>query len=167
MPKANICLIGLSNQFVDQFGLDSSKKLEMYYANVAKIIEFELFDMAKMEDVCGKDYLERKESSILKRICTYEDTVLNVEYSLLNKDINYTYIKNSCVIVYLKLSKDRYKKIQDSENLSDSVKIINWDLFDDRNFICEKKSDLIIDCGELSGKDLLDKFLEEIVKFYG
>lgn len=167
MPKANICLIGLSNQFVDQFGLDLSKKLEMYYANVAKIIEFELFDMNKMEELCGKDYLERKESSILKRICTYEDTILNVEYTLLNNDENYTYLKNSCVIVYLKLSKNRYKKIQDNENLSDCVKMINLDLFDDRNFICEKKSDMVIDCSELSGKDLLDKFLEEIVKFYG
>ena len=167
MPKANICLIGLSNQFVDQFGLDLSKKLEMYYANVAKIIEFELFDMNKMEELCGKDYLERKESSILKRICTYEDTILNVEYTLLNNDENYTYLKNSCVIVYLKLSKNRYKKIQDNENLSDSVKMINLDLFDDRNFICEKKSDMVVDCSELSGKDLLDKFLEEIVKFYG
>lgn len=167
MPKANICLIGLSNQFVDQFGLDLSKKLEMYYANVAKIIEFELFDMNKMEELCGKDYLERKESSILKRICTYEDTILNVEYTLLNNDENYTYLKNSCVIVYLKLSKNRYKKIQDNENLSDCVKMINLDLFDDRNFICEKKSDMVVDCSELSGKDLLDKFLEEIVKFYG
>ena len=108
MPKANICLIGLSNQFVDQFGLGLSKKLDMFYANVQKIIEFELLDMHKMEEVCGKDYLEKKETSIIKRICTYENTILNVEYQLLNSDINFEILKNACIIVYLKIDKNRY-----------------------------------------------------------
>ena len=166
MPKANICLIGLSNQFVDQFGLGLSKKLDMFYANVQKIIEFELLDMHKMEEVCGKDYLEKKETSIIKRICTYENTILNVEYQLLNSDINFEILKNACIIVYLKIDKNRYWSLESHENLSNSVKLINSDLFEDRNFICEKKADIVVDCLELSGKELHDKFLEEIVKYY-
>ena len=166
MPKANICLIGLSNQFVDQFGLGLSKKLDMFYANVQKIIEFELLDMHKMEEVCGKDYLEKKETSIIKRICTYENTILNVEYQLLNSDINFEILKNACIIVYLKIDKNRYGSLESNENLSNSVKLINSDLFEDRNFIWEKKADIVVDCLELSGKELQDKFLEEIVKYY-
>lgn len=166
MPKANICLIGLSNQFVDQFGLELSKKLEMYYANVQKIVEFELFDMHKMEEVCGKDYLEKKETSIIKRICSYENTILNVEYQLLNSDINFEILKNSCIIVYLKIDKNKYKSLELCKNVSSSVKLINLDLFEDRTFICEKKADIVVDCLELSGKELQDKFLEEIVKYY-
>lgn len=167
MPKANICLIGLSSQFVDKCGFELSKKLDMFYANAAKIIEFELFDMNRMEEICGKDYLEKKESSILKRLCTYENTILNVEYQLLNNETNYKNIKENCLVIYLKLKKSNLEKILKTENISESSLIISNDLFNDRNYICENKSDVVVSCDNLDDASILDVIMKKIVAYYG
>ncbi len=166
MSKANICLIGLSNSFVDKYALDLSKKLDMFYANASEIIQFELFDKTKMEEVCGKEYLEKKESAILRRICTYENTIVNVEYQLLNNENNYKFVKDYCLIIYLRLNLDRYKEELSTENLSDSTRLLNVDLFGDRDFICEKKADIVVDCGWQRDEELVDSILKKLLSFY-
>ncbi len=166
MPKANICLVGLSNQFVDKNALELSKKLDMFYANASEIIQFELFDISRMEEMCGKDYLERKETAILKRICTYENTIINIEYQLLNTETNYKFIKENCLIIYLKLSLNRYKKEILEERMSDSAKSLNIDLFKDRDFICSKKADIVVDCKDIEGEELLGLIMQKLLGYY-
>ena len=166
MPKANICLIGLSNQFIDKYALELSKKLDMFYANAEKIIQFELFDMNRMEEICGKEYLEKKESSVLKHICTYENTLINVDYKLLNNDTNYKNIKESCLIIYLRINLDRYIKEIEKDNYSDSAKNLNIDLFKDRDFICCKKADMVVQCENLQGEHLVDTILQTLLDYY-
>ena len=61
MSKKNICLYGLAKQFTDEVGKELSKKLDLYYANFEKIFEFEMIDLERLEDICGKDYLIKKE----------------------------------------------------------------------------------------------------------
>lgn len=165
MSKSSICLIGLSSHFVDKYALELSKKLDMYYANASEIIQFELFDKNRMEEVCGKEYLEKKESSILRRICTYENTVINVEYQLLNNDVNYKFAKENCLIIYLKVNLDRYKKEILDDNLSDSAKMLNLELFKDRDFICEKKADVVVDCMALMDDELISAILKKLLNF--
>ncbi len=166
MPKANICLVGLSNQFVDKNALELSKKLDMFYANASEIIQFELFDISRMEEMCGKDYLERKETAVLKRICTYENTIINIEYQLLNTETNYKFIKENCLIIYLKLSLNRYKKEILEERMSDSAKSLNIDLFKDRDFICSKKADIVVDCKDIEGEELLGLIMQKLLGYY-
>lgn len=166
MPKANICLVGLSNQFVDKNALELSKKLDMFYANASEIIQFELFDISRMEEMCGKDYLERKETAVLKRICTYENTIINIEYQLLNTETNYKFIKENCLIIYLKLSLNRYKKEVLEERMSDSAKSLNIDLFKDRDFICSKKADIVVDCKDIEGEELLGLIMQKLLGYY-
>lgn len=166
MPKANICLIGLSNQFIDKNALELSKKLDMFYANASEIIQFELFDISRMEEMCGKDYLEKKETAVLKRICTYENTVINIEYQLLNTETNYKFIKENCLIIYLKLSLNRYKKEILEEKMSDSAKSLNIDLFKDRDFICSKKADIVVDCKDMYGEELLGLIMQKLLGYY-
>ena len=166
MPKANICLIGLSNQFVDKYALELSKKLDMFYANAYEIIQFELFDMNRMEEICGKDYLEKKETSVLKRICSYENTLVSVEYQLLNNETNYKFIKDNCLIIYLKLDIHRFKKEISDQKLSDSAKMLNIDLFNDRDFICSKKSDIVVNCKNLEGEELLGLIMQKLLGYY-
>lgn len=166
MSKANICLIGLSNQFVDKYSLELSKKLDMFYANVGQIIQFELFDMNKMEEICGKEYLDKKESSILKRVCTYENTIVNTEFYLLNSENNYKFVKENCLIIYLKIGLERYKNELEKENISSSAKELNLDLFKDRDFICTKKADIVVNCKDLQDDDLLGEIMSKLLDYF-
>ena len=44
MPKSNICVIGLSKLFADEVCKQLSVRLDMFYANVQDILEYELVD---------------------------------------------------------------------------------------------------------------------------
>ena len=166
MSKANICIIGLLENFVDKYSFEISKKLDMFYANVSQIVEFELFDLHKMEELLGKDYINKEESSILKRICSYDNTLMNVNYSILNNEKNLQIVKENCLLIYLKLKKSRFEREQDKENISDSLKLINSDLFKDRDYLCSIKADICVDCENLEDNRLVDKVFTEILNYY-
>lgn len=166
MSKANICLIGLSNQFVDKNALLLSKKLDMFYANASEIIQFELFDIKKMEETCGKEYLEKKESSIIRRICSYENTIVNIEYFYLNNDVNYQFISDNCLIIYLRLNQKQYVEEIKKEDLSKSAMSLNADLYQDRDFVCSKKADIVVECNVCSEEELTDVILQKMLVYY-
>ena len=166
MSKLNICLYGLAKKFTDDIGGDLSSKLDIYYANFKKIFEFEMIDLDRFEQVCGKEYFTKKESSVLKRLCTYENTLINIDYSLLNNEYNLKYIKDNCLIIYLKLNFARFKKELLNDNLSDGNISMNIDLFKDRDAICENNADIIVDCKELNKKDLVEEIIVEILNYF-
>ncbi len=166
MPKSNLCIIGLSKQFVDDICKQLSDRLEMYYANVEQIMEFELMDLHKVEEICGKEYLLKEEISIIKRVSSYENTLLNVEYSHLNNESSLLAIRENCLLIYLRLTSARFDKEQSRENVSENVRKINKDVMEDRDFICKNISDVTINCGNHSDSDLIDKIIEQIVEYY-
>ena len=133
MSKKNICLYGLAKQFTDEIGKDLSTKLDVYYANFEKIFEFEMIDLDRLQEVCGQEYLEKKETSLLKRLCTYDNTLINLDYSLLNSEVNRGVLADNCLIIYIKLNIDKYKYELNNDNVSKGNYSISLDLYKDRN----------------------------------
>ena len=48
MPKLNICVVGLAKDLTDEVCNKLATELELYYANVQKILEFELFEFIEL-----------------------------------------------------------------------------------------------------------------------
>ena len=115
----------------------------MYYANVQKILDYEL-NTEDMEKICGKDYLMRKQKSVIKRICEYEDSIINIDYSLLNNPDIYSIIKNSALIIYVHIDKDKYICEIDKEKITNNLKMISTDLYEDRSAILKSIADINI-----------------------
>ena len=166
MSKANICIIGLSKLFTDDVGKQLSIKMDMFYANVQEIIEFEIMDMDRMEEVCGADYLIKQERTIIKRLCTYDNTIINIDYSNLNNETTLDIVQENCLVIYLKLNEKRYLKELDIDNVSANEKALCKDVFRDRDFLCEKLADIVVNCEDYTAKDLIDIIIENILKFY-
>ena len=166
MSKANICVIGLSKLFTDYICKQLSIRLDMFYANVEDILQFELMDMEKVEAICGIEYLMKEERSVIRRVCSYDNTLINIDYSCLNNEYNIEVIRENCLIIYLKLDEKRFKKEQDKESINQSVKEINQDLLKDRDFMCCKFADITVDCEEYNENELSDIIIEKILKFY-
>ena len=166
MSKKNICLYGLAKQFTDEVGKELSKKLDLYYANFEKIFEFEMIDLDRLEELCGKDYLIKKESSLLKRLCSYDNTLININYSLLNLDSNLECIDESCLVIYLKLDLDRYLIESVNDNKSQGNKAIDLDLFQDRNHLCEKHANIVVDSFDYDINKIVDSIIVEILKYF-
>jgi len=164
MPKVNVCVVGLAKDFTDKVCIELSELLELYYANVEKILEFELFDHENIEKVCGKDYLQKEQNSIIKRLCTYEDTLINLNYYNLNNDEILNNIKENCLLIYLQVSLDKFNDAIDA--LDENNHIIDKALFIDRDRICKSEADIVIDCKDLAVTDVVKLISDNIISYY-
>ena len=108
--KKNICVIGMSPEFADSIAELLADKLDMFFANVNDLIEFDLIDVAETEVVCGRDYLLKIEQKKVKEVCSYENTIVTMDYSILNDDENIKTIKENCLLIYLKLNIENFLK---------------------------------------------------------
>lgn len=166
MAKTNLCFIGLTKNFTDNICKKLSAQLEMYYANVQKIIEFELIDIESVEEKCGIEYLLKEEIKIINRISCFENTLINIEYSNLNNESNLKSIRDNCLIVYLRLDSERFEKELLKDNLTTNQSTIAKDLFVDRDFICKNISDIFINCLDLKTEDIIEIIIDQILKYY-
>ena len=166
MSKSNVCVVGLSKQFTDIVCQQLSIKLDMFYANIEKLFEYELTDLNKVEEMCGIDFLVKEQISIIKRTCSYDNTLMCVEYPLLNNDDIYQLIQNNCLLIYLGVSEDRFKNELEKTEDSESVRIIETDAFYDRDFLCRKMADIVVDSEELEMNVLINKIIDGILEYY-
>ena len=161
---SNVCIIGLIPDFTASVSQDLAEKLDMFYANVDDIIEFELMDVKKLEEVCGTEYLIKKEKDIVRNICSYENSLLTLNYSVLNNEENIKNIRDNCLLIYLRFDRPNYvssmKKVEKDEPLSE-------DVFNDRDFICKNISEFTIDCNAaLSKKGVVELIYRSLLEYY-
>ncbi|MBE5738499.1 MAG: hypothetical protein E7354_02095 [Clostridiales bacterium] len=166
MAMTNICIVGLTKLFTDEVCKELSSRLEMFYANVDDLLEYELIDKVKVEEVCGKEYLIKEELSVIRRVCSFDNTIINIDYINLNNDTALEYVKGSCVLIYLELPRERFRKELEREEQSFNQRIISVDLFEDRDFVCKGLADIIVPCDELDLEGTLSKINEMILDYY-
>lgn len=166
MSKKNLCFVGLTKNFTDIICKQLSAQLEMYYANIGEIIEFELFNTENVEEICGIEYLLKQEIKIIKKVSTYENTIINIEYSKLNNETNLNSIKDNCLLIYLRLDGESFDKELLNDKLSNNQIKIQQDLLQDRDFICKNISDLYINCNNLNLDELIELIINNIMKYY-
>ena len=137
--------------------------LRLPFGYPSDLIEFDLIDIAETEVICGRDYLLKIEQKKVREVCTYENTIITLDYSILNDDENIRTIKENCLLIYIKLDKDNFlKKFKASKKSND----FNELLFNDRDFICSNIADLTVECNELTQKESIELLLEEIKRYY-
>jgi len=166
MSKSNVCIVGLSKQFTDNVCQQLAIKLEMFYANIDLLFEYELSDMDKIEKVCGIEYLVKEQVSIVKRTSGYDNTLINIDYPLLNNDEILDIIKQNCLLIYIRISKDKFEKELNSNIDSDSLKIIEIDAFDDRDCLCQNMVDLVVDCVDDQIDNIVECIVKKIIEYY-
>lgn len=164
--KSNICVIGLEPKYTKEIAKKLSDKLEMFFADIDELIEFDLIDSTKTEKICGREYLLKIEKNKVKTCCSYENTLLTMGYSILNNESNIEAVRNSCLLIYLKLSHEKYYKLMNKKDKSKSSIQLDNELFDDRDFICTNICDIIIRCDNLKISDILNSLLDEIYNYY-
>ena len=166
MSKTNVCVVGLSKQFTDNLCQELANKLDMFYANISKLFEYELTDLSKVEELCGIEFLIKEEVSIIKRTCTYDNTLICIEYPLLNNNEILKIVKDNCLLIYLGTTQENFNNELDKIEENNSIKIIEKDAFEDRDFLCRKMADLVVDCEDLQMDLLINRIIEKIVEYY-
>ena len=164
--KSRICLLGLNRSFNNKTAINLAKKLDMFFADIDELVEYEIINPSQVEATCGKEYLQKLQRGCVKRASSFENSILTMNYYLLNDDVNLQNVRNNCLIIYLKLSKDsytrknRYNKIDKLKNILDDF------VFDERNKICEQIADITIDVSNKSYLQASNLVKEKLLEYY-
>ena len=158
--KQNICVIGLNNVYTAKLGKTISDNFEMFFADITELIKFELMDVEHARAVCGDEYIHKVERSKVKAVNTFENTLFTMDYSLLNDETNLKTTQEHSFVIYLKLSKDNLLKITDRNTYSGLI----FDVYEFRDRLCEKYSDIIIDCDNKSELEIIKDIEEVFIK---
>lgn len=164
--KSNIIIVGFLKELNDSVCLRLSKELNMFYANVAEMVSYELTNADEMITVCGLEYYQEQENKVLRRLASFENTIFCFDYNYFS---NYgeKYFSTSCHIIYLKVSEQKLdciiKKNNDYETWSAAIDVID---FADRNKSLEKSSDVTVESERVSALSYSKKVKEYLKSLY-
>ena len=144
--KQNICIIGLSNSFTKKVAKSIADAFEMFFADITDLINFDLLDVEKARKLCGEEYIHKVERIKVKTVATFENTLFTMDYSLLNDDDNLKITKDNAYIIYLKLTSNGLANVLQQAKTKENEIALKLNLYEFRNSLCEKYSDIVINC---------------------
>lgn len=162
--SSNICLVGLLNNYTKNVAKLVSSTLEMFYTDVTEVLEYDLMDMAFVEGVAGKDYIDKQETNTIKTLSSYENTLFTIDFSSLNQKMNLKYVKDGCLLIYLKTNKKCFKQNLEQEQLSATEVELATKQFKNRDLILTDIVDLVVDVSNKSNE--VEIILKKIEEYY-
>ena len=162
--KKNITIISLASSFKKHIAKKLADELEMIFADVNELMEYNLIN-DEMLAVAGQEYFDKNERKTLQTIASYENTILTVDFSTLNKSNNIDILKQNSLIIYLALNFEDLQNINKNELDKSQIKLSDI-AFKDRNLLLKNYADIIIDVDSLDLSKVIDKILAEITKIY-
>ena len=162
--KKNITIISLASSFKKHIAKKLADELEMIFADVNELMEYNLIN-DEMLAVAGQEYYDKNERKTLQTIASYENTILTVDFSTLNKSNNIDILKQNSLIIYLALNFEDLQNINKNELDKSQIKL-NDIAFKDRNLLLKNYADIIVDVDSLDLSKVIEKILAEITKIY-
>lgn len=156
--KKNIAVVCLVNDYKKRVAKALADELEMFYADVNEIMEYNFINDEMLEKA-GQQYFDENESKTVKTIASYDNTIIVLNFSTMNKGNNLDILKKDCLIVYLKLDFEKFCELNRYENQTSLIKI-NETAFADRDAYLSSFADVIVqtNSSELPAtlKDIMD-----------
>jgi|LGOV01.1.fsa_nt_gb shikimate kinase len=144
-----------------------SDKLEMIYVDINELLEFELLDVDRASKVAGKEYIELQENKAVRRVASYNNSLITMDLGTLLKDDNIKLLKESSLIIYLKLQeKDYIKLIKKEYDFTSFDAELQLSVFKKRNEHLSKISDIVVECSNANKRDLSNEVLVSINNYY-
>ena len=167
--KTNITFICLLESFSKNIGKLLCEKLEMFFVDVEDMIDFELGDTEHILKVLGskegKKYMKDTEAKIVKRIASFENTLLCVKPSTLFSNRNYDRLCKTSYMVYLQISpKYLSKRAEESKDIIDEKMLTV--AFTEKDKMYVDSSDMVVNCSTLKEKKAVKKIISTINKFF-
>ena len=152
--ECNYIVVGLVNDYVHSFASLLAEKLDYYFLEVEKLINYNIANRIEMENICGKEYLEREELKVISSLNDYERTV-----AILNES---TFVKHkekfkNFNIIYLQFDYKTVVKCEKKHTPNFKLKEIVFAEMD--NFL-KKNCNFIINCDILNFENKIEMFLK-------
>ncbi len=162
--KKNITIICLSNEYKKNIAKQLALELDMFYADINDIMEYNLIN-SEMLEKAGQQYYDENEAKTIKTVSGYDDTILTLNLSTLNKSNYLDIIKQNSLIIYIRLDFETFMNLNKAENSKALVKI-NEIAFDDRDKLISSFADIIVENKYIDVTRTIKQIIEGIEKFF-
>ena len=160
--KTNIFLLGLNRKLIQSVAYKLSLCLDMFYADVNDLLQYEVSDIAQVIDLCGISYVEKLESKKVKSVARFDNTIFTMSFPTFNANKEEKSIKEKSLVVFLDLPQAQCEE-QDKTPLHTLDNIV----YKDRRKICQQYSDIVVRCIRMEEQHLVKSILQAIKKSYG
>lgn len=167
MVKQNLCVYGLLNSLIIDVGKNVADDLGMFFADIGALIEFDLVDKMRAEQLCGKDYIKKIENKTIKNVSTFDNTLFVCDYSLLNDEKNLDCVKKNSYCVYVRIPRQNLEKAYSLLGLKSADIQLKLNMMSIRDRLCKKYADLVVECKTIDKDKIVENIknkLMELVK---
>ncbi len=164
--KNCICITGLAGKFTENITKKLAKELDLYYANVINMLEFDIIDIRNTINICGLDYYKKLVAKKLKELTTYENDIVYLNYYILQYSECRPVIREKFITIYLDLPEQRYAKLIEDENLTELEAKLEKGVYKPRNKHFSSICDIIVKCKNKSETDIVNSIKKEIINYY-
>ena len=156
--KTNLVFVGLLNdktrKLAEKFALD----MELYFADLDKIVEYNLFNIQEIQENCGVEYFNKLKQQVIKDVSTYENTLIYLPFDMFIEGKNAEYFNKYGTTVFLDFDKKIVKQFFNGEPKSEAdMFFLN---FVERREFLKKEANITIEIQ----KDDFQKNLKNIKK---
>ncbi len=157
--KSNICIIGLARDLTKQVAYQMSLQLDMFYADVNDLLQFELTNIDDVIAKCGTRYMEELERKKVRNVATFDNTVFTMSFATYQANAMDEKLRNHAITIFLDVPQ-QYYKIQENSSLYAINKLLNKD----RRIICEKNCDITVRCRKIELDHIVKQLCFAIMK---
>ena len=161
---SNICIVGLLKNYTKRISKRVADTLEMFYADVTELLEYEYINMASAQAIAGKEYMEKQETKKIKALSSFENILFTVDNYYLNNDKNLRYIKNGALVIYLRLNERMFNKCLKAEKLSKQEMTLLKNVAPERDMLLNGYADIVVDVSK--DKNIEKNILTKIEEYY-
>ena len=161
--KKNIAIICLNKTYSKKICKAFADFVDMFFADVNDILEYNLIDN-KMLETAGIDYFEKQQNKLFCTLISYENTCINCDFAILNKNDNWNRIKNNSLLLFVELTPQQLENQTNVKKTKDDFAHPEMAL-DVETEICKKFADLsIVSKGNVVAD--INEISKQITKFY-
>ncbi len=160
----NICVVGLLNNYTKEITQQVANVLEMFYTDVTEVLEYDLVDLARAEDLVGKEYIAKQETGTIRMLSSYENTIYTINYASLNMEHNLDSVKEGCVLVYLRLDETSFNDKLKTSKLPKTESSLLKKQFKNRDLILTDIADVVADVSKSNNE--IEIILKKIEEYY-
>lgn len=158
--KNNIAILCLSNNYVKYLGKKLSDDLDMFFANIGDILEYNLIN-ENMLETAGKKYFDEQQERIINSVCQYENTIICGKFEILINNVDR--LKNNSLLIYLKLDKKTIEKYEKNDkNTEFFLKEIT---FEQEDKLCMDCADIVISIADNDNQNI-QAIKKSIINYY-
>lgn len=158
--KNNIAFLCLSNNYAKYLGKKFADNLDMFFANISDILEYNLIN-GDMLETAGKEYFDAQQERVIGSVCQYENTIICGTFEILINNVDR--LKNNSLVVYLKLDKKTIEKYEkDDKNSKFLIKEIT---FEQEDKLCNDCADIVINIADNDNQNI-EAIKNSIINYY-